>query len=160
MSHICVIGLGQRWFSQWPIACSAPSHYLNQYWRFVDWTLRNKFQWNSNKNTNHCIHWNAFENVVCKITAILPRERFDNGVLIAGDQYCFLLSVTNYTYSHYPHPEFLCDVLLLYIIYEKQLLQSISKRRTVIYHMLLMRKTLTKPSSKMTRSIYWYPILL
>ena len=102
MSHICVIGLGQHMFRQWPVACSAPSHYLNQYWRFVDWTLRNQFQWNSNQNTNHCKHWNAFENVVCKITAILPRERFDNGVLIASDQYWINVSCYQSRTKHIP----------------------------------------------------------
>ena len=49
--HICVSELGQRWFRQWLIACSAPSHYLNQCWPVVNWTHRNKFQWNSNRNT-------------------------------------------------------------------------------------------------------------
>ena len=29
---------------------SAPSHYLNQWWNIVNWTLRNKLQWNLNRN--------------------------------------------------------------------------------------------------------------
>ena len=28
-----------------------PSHYLNQYWNIVNWTLENKLQWNLNKNS-------------------------------------------------------------------------------------------------------------
>ena len=31
-------------------AWSAPSHYLNQCWDIVNWTLRNKSQWNLNRN--------------------------------------------------------------------------------------------------------------
>ena len=38
-------------FRQWLGACSAPSHYLNQCWLIVNWTLRNKRRWNSNLNT-------------------------------------------------------------------------------------------------------------
>ena len=29
----------------------SPSHYLNQCWNIVNWTLRNKLQWNSNRNS-------------------------------------------------------------------------------------------------------------
>ena len=29
----------------------APSHYLNQHWTIVSWTLRYKLQWNFNQNT-------------------------------------------------------------------------------------------------------------
>ena len=36
----------------WLGTCSVPSHYLNQYWLIVNWTPRNKLQWNLNKNTN------------------------------------------------------------------------------------------------------------
>ena len=31
----------------WLVAWSVPSHYLNQCWNIVNWTLRNKLQWNS-----------------------------------------------------------------------------------------------------------------
>ena len=48
--HICVSKLGQHWFVQWLVAYSAPSHYLNQCWVIVNWTLRNKLQWNFNQN--------------------------------------------------------------------------------------------------------------
>ena len=50
--HICVSELGQHWFRQWLVAYSAPSHYRNQCWFIVNWTLRNKLQWNSNQNTS------------------------------------------------------------------------------------------------------------
>ena len=33
--------------------CRTPNHYLNQCWFIVNWTLRNKFQWNSNPNSKH-----------------------------------------------------------------------------------------------------------
>ena len=47
--HICVSQSGQHWFRKWLFAYSAPSHYLNQCWVIVNWTLRNKFQWNFNQ---------------------------------------------------------------------------------------------------------------
>ena len=50
-----------------------PSHYLNQCWNIVNWTLRNKLKWNFNRNFCFFIQWNAFKNVVCEMTAILSR---------------------------------------------------------------------------------------
>ena len=72
MTHICVskqtsIG-SDRWLVAWP----EPSHYLNQCWNIVDWTLRNKLQWNLNRNSYTFIQENAFEDVVWKMAAILP----------------------------------------------------------------------------------------
>ena len=41
----------------------------------VNWTLRNKLQWNLNQNTWLFIHQNASEDAVCKMAAILSRGR-------------------------------------------------------------------------------------
>ena len=49
-------------------------HYLNQHWIILIWTLRNKLQWNLNKNTTVFIQQNAFENVICKMAAIFFSE--------------------------------------------------------------------------------------
>ena len=62
--HKCVSGLGQHWFRQWLVANSMPSHYLNQCWAIINWTLREKLQWNFNWNTKLCIHDDVFQNVV------------------------------------------------------------------------------------------------
>ena len=51
----------------------APSHYLNQCWNIVNSNLRNKLQWNNKQNSFIFIQENAFENVVCEMTAILSR---------------------------------------------------------------------------------------
>ena len=59
-------------------AYSAPSHYLNQCCVIVNWTLRNKLQWNSNQNIKLFIHENAFENIVCDMVAILSWGRWVN----------------------------------------------------------------------------------
>ena len=40
--HKCVFELGQHWFRWWFVSCLAPSHYLNQYWLLVNFTLRSK----------------------------------------------------------------------------------------------------------------------
>ena len=50
-----------------------PSHYLNQCCDIVNWTLRNKLQWNFNQNTKLFIHANASENIICEMVAILSR---------------------------------------------------------------------------------------
>ena len=53
----------------------APSHYLNQCWNIVNWTLRNKLQWTFNRNYNIFIHENAIESVVCEMVTILSRPQ-------------------------------------------------------------------------------------
>ena len=64
-----------HWFRQWLVAWSASSHYLNQCWDIVNWTLRDKLQWSRNRNSYISIQGNAFENVICKMAAILSRPR-------------------------------------------------------------------------------------
>ena len=56
----------------------APSHYLNQWWNIVIWTLRNKLQWNVNSNSNICIEENTFENVICEMLFILSQPQCVN----------------------------------------------------------------------------------
>ena len=58
--HICVSKL--TW--------SVPSHYLKQCWNIVNWTPRNKLQWNFHRNSYIFIQENPFEN-----GAILSRPR-------------------------------------------------------------------------------------
>ena len=65
----------QQWFRQWLVAWSAPSHYLNQCWNIVNWTIRHKIQWNFNQNESIFIQENAFEKIVCEIAAILSQRQ-------------------------------------------------------------------------------------
>ena len=53
---------------------SVPSHYLNQCWNIVNWTLRNKLQWNLNRNSYISIQENAFK-IVWKMAIILSRPQ-------------------------------------------------------------------------------------
>ena len=55
--------ISHQWLRQWLRAWSAPSHYLNQWQNIVNWTLKNKIQWNFNRNSYIFIHENAFENM-------------------------------------------------------------------------------------------------
>ena len=55
-----------------------PSHYLNQCWNIVNWNLRNKLQWNIQRNSYIFIQENAFENVVCEMAVILSRPQCVN----------------------------------------------------------------------------------
>ena len=75
MTHICVNEISHHCFRYWLVASSAPSHYLNQYWLLVNSTLRSILQWLFNWNSIISIHDNGFENVVCKMSAILPRPQ-------------------------------------------------------------------------------------
>ena len=71
VTHICINNLCQHWCRKWLGAWLAASHYLNQCWNIGNWTLRNKFQWNFDRNSNILIQENEFESVVCKMVAIL-----------------------------------------------------------------------------------------
>ena len=75
VTHICVSQLDHHCFRSWPVACTAPSHYLNQCWTIVNWTLSNKLQCNLNRNSNTFIQENALESVVCEMAAILSRPQ-------------------------------------------------------------------------------------
>ena len=57
---------------------SAPSHYLNQCWTIVNWTLGNKLPWNLNRDFWIFIQENTFENVVWKMAAILSWLQYVN----------------------------------------------------------------------------------
>ena len=87
----------QHWFRQWLVALRATSHCLNQRWGIVNWTRRNVFQWNFNRNSNIFIQGNAFENVVWKWRSfclglkvlthcdlVMPYAVWHLGQLIAG----------------------------------------------------------------------------
>ena len=64
-----------HWFRKWLVAWSTPSHYLNQCWNIVNWTLGNKLQWNFNRNSNIFIEENTLENVVCEMLFISSRPQ-------------------------------------------------------------------------------------
>ena len=78
-----------HWFRLWLVARSAPRHYLNQCWNIVNWTLRNKLQWNINWNSYIFIQENAFENVVCKMACILSRPQWVNSLAPGRFQFNF-----------------------------------------------------------------------
>ena len=55
------------------------SHYLNQCWVIINWTLiRNKLKWNFNQITKILIHKNASENIICEMAAILSQGSWVN----------------------------------------------------------------------------------
>ena len=78
--HICVSESDQHWFRYWLVTYLVSNHYLNQCWVIVNWTLRNKLQWNFNQNTNLFIHKNIAENIVCEMAAILSMGTWVNSL--------------------------------------------------------------------------------
>ena len=74
MSHIIYASMNRVSIdSDNGLSPSTPSHYLNQCWVIINWTLGNKLQWNFNQNTRLFIHENASENIICEMAAILSR---------------------------------------------------------------------------------------
>ena len=53
-------------------------------WIIVNWTFRNKLQWNLNRNSYIFIQENAFEGVVCETADILSRPQCVNPVCPAS----------------------------------------------------------------------------
>ena len=63
------------------------SHYPNQCWFIVNGTVRNKFQWKLNRNSNIFVNENALENVICEKVGILSKRRWDTGTgTVPGQQ--------------------------------------------------------------------------
>ena len=58
-THICVSS--DALIQIMVVASSAPSHYLNQCWNIVNWTLGNRLKWNLNRNLYIFIQEIAFE---------------------------------------------------------------------------------------------------
>ena len=77
VTHICIGNLGRHWLRLWLVACLAPSHYLNQCWNIVNWTLRNKLQWNFNRNSQHFHSRKFVSKCFEKISTILSRPQCD-----------------------------------------------------------------------------------
>ena len=99
--HICVSESDQHWFRQWLVACSAPSHYLNQCCYIVNWTFRNKLQWNLNRNTKLSIQENAYDNIVCEMAAILSSRTWVNMSVEMYDRTVLNLAQLDQYYRHY-----------------------------------------------------------
>ena len=71
-AYVCISKLtDHHWFRQWFVTWPVPSHYLNQCWNIVNYTRKNKLQWNFNRNQYIFVQENAFENAEWKMAAIL-----------------------------------------------------------------------------------------
>ena len=64
VTHICISKLTIIGSDNGLSPGTAPSHYLKQCWNIINWTLRNKCQWNFNRNSYIFIQENVFENVI------------------------------------------------------------------------------------------------
>ena len=62
ISELTIIGSDNGLFVAW----LALSHYLNQCWNIINLTLRNKLQWNVNRNSYIFSQENTFENAILK----------------------------------------------------------------------------------------------
>ena len=58
--------------------CLLPSHFLNQCWNIVNWTLKNKYQWHFSRNSNIFIKEIAFENFILKSSHLFQPQCVNN----------------------------------------------------------------------------------
>ena len=99
MTHICV---GNQPSLVQIMACRlvAPSHYLNQCCKSVNWSLSNNLQWNFNWKSYIFVQVNAIENVVCKMSVILSRPQCVKSELCTSRELCAWFTVcTLFDYS-------------------------------------------------------------
>ena len=76
VTHICVTNLRHHWwFRKWFVACSAPSHYLNQCRITVNWPFGSKLQSNCIWKSNIFSQENAFPMYRLKMSAILSQPQ-------------------------------------------------------------------------------------
>ena len=85
VTQIYVSKLTNIGFRKWLGAWTAPSHYLNQWWNIVNWTLTNKLQWIFNRNSYIFIQKDALENVVSEMASILSQPHCVKDIL----RHCF-----------------------------------------------------------------------
>ena len=96
----------------WRLLGAKPLSYY-QCWVIVNWTLRNKLQWNFVQNTKLFIHKNAFENIICEMAAILSRgwwvkqqtvypTKFAHNLVLSNPG-VYILSGLVYSYGIYTH---------------------------------------------------------
>ena len=71
--------------NEWPVACSVPSHYLNQCWVIVNCTIRNKLKLHRNFNHNTKLSFKILENAF---------------VYVDQNAYHFVYAVTNVSNSN------------------------------------------------------------
>ena len=96
--------IGSALVQIWLAAYSAPSHYLNQCWVIVNWTRRNKIQWNSNQSKSLSFMEIHLKMLSAKRRPISQfRHKWSNVRGIHSDQW-FSLTVSNNVVIRY----FLC----------------------------------------------------
>ena len=54
--NVCISELNQHWFRQWLVTWLLTSHYLNQCWLIVNYTLKNKLQCKLNQHAFREMH--------------------------------------------------------------------------------------------------------
>ena len=95
-----------------------PSYYMNQCWKIVNWTLRNKLQWNLNQNSYIFIQENAFENFVWQMVAISNNSMCEGNYLaVAVTSPCLLICIGEQDGWHFEDSilKYICVALNIYI---------------------------------------------
>ena len=73
VTHIYDNAMACHWFKEQHVSCQASGLCLNHSWLFVNWNCSHVAHWTSNRNTSTFVYENAFENVICTMTAFLLR---------------------------------------------------------------------------------------
>ena len=74
--HVSVGESNQHWFKWWLVAYSSPTHYLEQCWVLVNWTIRNELPGVLIKMQYASFTKMHLKNIVWEMVVILPRDRW------------------------------------------------------------------------------------
>ena len=79
---LSVTEIGHHWFRWRLVACSASSHYQDQWWLLIDHTRENRFRWKIDQNQPIFIDKNALQLIVSFITFSSRKRRVKRFIIL------------------------------------------------------------------------------
>ena len=105
----CVGKLCHPWFRYWLVAYSAPNHHLNQCWCMFKTGPLKSFHLNFNQMSTVFIQENEFEDVVCKVAAILYQPQCVNTQKLPLCHYISCMSILQACWHMHFYVLFICQ---------------------------------------------------
>ena len=110
--HICIGNLTIIISDNGLSSCWRQNHCLNQSWHIVNWTLRNKLQWNLNLNSYIFFQENGFQSVVWKMAAILSQPQCVKVTVMMSKRLCYTITPSFHHYINTRQRTFSENILL------------------------------------------------
>ena len=100
VTHMCICKLGHHGFRQWLVTYLMPIHYLILVWLNINWTFKDKLQWNFHEIQNMMIGF-SFQKMRLKIWTIKwwPFGLCLGVLCLSPWTLCFLLQMFNFLTS-------------------------------------------------------------